>query len=209
MRDKREQYARKAARWSDAEYADARAYLEHRAALVATLGVRLRPGDEVLDLACGDAGLGTFLVDRGFRYRGVDGEPAMAEAARSRLGEAGAIDVGDLNDYVPTEPVAATTLFRALYYVTDRPAFLTRVAGFTERKLVFDVNPRQYALPAILEELRAAGLPRIATRPFFVPQTIRLPAPAGRALQLAERSGPLARLALRWRFTVVVAASPS
>ena len=38
---KAEQYARKAAGWSDAEYADGHAYLAHRAELVASLGVPL------------------------------------------------------------------------------------------------------------------------------------------------------------------------
>ena len=41
---KAEQYARKAAGWSDAEYADGDAYLAHRAELVASLGVALEPG---------------------------------------------------------------------------------------------------------------------------------------------------------------------
>jgi hypothetical protein len=44
-------------------------------------------------------------------------------------------------------------------------------------------------------------------RPFFVPQTRALPGPVGAALVAAERSGPLARLALRFRFTYLVAAS--
>ena len=80
---KADQYARKAAGWSDAEYADGAAYLAHRAELVATLGVELAAGDEVCDLACGDGGLGEHLVGRGLRYVGVDSEPAMVEAARS------------------------------------------------------------------------------------------------------------------------------
>jgi hypothetical protein len=103
--------------------------------------------------------------------------------------------------------VAATTLFRALYYVRDRPAFFARVAGFTERKLVFDLNPRQYPVAGVLEDLRGAGMEHVVLRPFFVPQRVALPGlvlPVARAL---ERSGPLARLALRFRFTYLVAAS--
>ncbi len=138
------QYARKAARWSDAEYADARAYLTHRAELIESLGVPLDPGDEVLDLACGDGGLGACLLERGLRYAGVDAEPAMVEAARRKLGGAATIEQGDLNLYEPPLPVAATTVFRAIYYARDRRAFFARVAGFTERKLIFDLNPRQY-----------------------------------------------------------------
>jgi hypothetical protein len=39
-----------------------------------------------------------------------------------------------------------------------------------------------------------------------VPQTRALPGPVGAALVLAEISGPAARLALRYRFTYLVAA---
>jgi SAM-dependent methyltransferase len=203
---KADQYARKAADWSDAEYADARAYLAHRAELIASLGVPLHPGDEVLDLACGDGGLGAFLLEHGLRYAGVDAEPAMVEAARRRLGDAAAIAQGDLNLYEPPLPVAATTFFRAIYYARDRRAFFARAAGFTERKLVFDLNPRQYRVDDVVGELLGAGYVRVELRPFFVPQTRRLPRPAVAVLKAAERTGALARLALRARFTYVVAA---
>lgn len=199
------EYARKAARWSDAEYADA-AYLEHRAELVASLGGALEQGDEVLDLACGDGGLGAYLLARGLRYSGVDVEPAMVDAARRRLGDRASLAVGDLNSYAPPAPVAATTVFRAVYYARDRAAFFARAAGFTERKLVFDLNPRQYRMDEVTAELRAAGFARVELRPFFVPQTRGLPAPGVAVLKALERVAPLARVALRVRFTYLVAA---
>ena len=102
--------------------------------------------------------------------------------------------------------MAATTFFRAIYYARDRLAFFRHVAGYTERKLVFDLNPRQYRLEDVAADLRAAGFTRLATRPFFVPQTVALPRPLAAALVAAERAGPLARLALRYRFTYLVAA---
>lgn len=204
--EKSEQYVRKAARWSDAEYAAPGPYLDHRAQLVATLGVELEPGDEVLDLACGDGGLGRHLLARGLVYRGVDAEPSMVEAARRRLGSEIAVEVGELDTYVPPAPVASTTVFRAIYYARDRPAFFARVRSFTERKLVFDLNPRQYPVERIIEELRAAGYERVVLRPFFVPQTRRLPGVVVRLLIGLEHVGPLARLALRMRFTYIVAA---
>jgi SAM-dependent methyltransferase len=203
---KEEQYARKAADWTDAEYADARAYLDHRAELVATLGVPLRAGDEVLDLACGDGGLGEHLLARGLAYTGIDAEPAMVDAARRRLGGRATIGVGDLNGFVPERPVAATTVFRAIYYAHDRAAFFARAARFTQRKLVFDLNPRQYPVDAVVAELEEAGFGRVVLRPFFVPQTQRLPRPAIALAKAAERTGPLARLVLRARFTYLVAA---
>ena len=203
---KADQYARQAPGWSDDQYADARAYLEHRARVIVRLGPALRPGDEVLDLACGDGGLGEHLLALGLRYRGVDSTPEMVEAARGRLGEMASIEQGDLNDYEPSEPVAATTVFRAIYYAHDRRAFFARAAGYTERKLVFDLNPRQYRVDDVVADLDAAGLEHLALRPFFVPQTRALPRAAVLALRALERSGPLARLILRARFTYVVAA---
>jgi SAM-dependent methyltransferase len=203
----REQYARQADEWTERAYADGGAYLDHRAELIADLGPRLGPGDEVLDLACGDGGLGEALLARGLRYRGVDSTPEMVAAARRRLGDHAMLDVGDLNDYVPPAPVAATTVFRAIYYATDRRAFFEHAAGYTERKLVFDLNPRQYAVADVLADLRAAGLPSISLRPFFVPQTASLPSALLRVAKGLERAGPLARAALRVRFTYLVAAS--
>lgn len=200
------QYARKAAGWTDAEYADAHAYLDHRAELVASLGVALAPGEEVLDLACGDGGLGEHLLGRGLRYTGVDLEPAMVDAARSRLGDRASFAVGDLDTYEPDGPVSATTVFRAIYYAQDRTAFFARVAAFTERKLVFDLNPRRYRPADVIAELESSGFRRVELRPFFVPQTRRLPTQVTAALVAAERTGPLARLALRARFTYLVAA---
>ena len=199
-------YADKAERWSDEQYADAAAYLGHRAELVRSLGPELEPGDTVLDFACGDAGLADFLLPHGLAYLGVDGSAEMVAAARERLGERGRAELGDLNDYEPPAPVAATTVFRAIYYARDREAFFRRAAGFTERKLVFDLNPRQFPLRQIRAELAAAGFTRLDLRPFLVPQNVALPGPL-RRLAVALEPTPLSALALRFRFTYVLAAS--
>jgi SAM-dependent methyltransferase len=196
-----EKYAPKAERWTDEAYADAHAYLAHRAELIVSLGSKLEPGDAVLDLACGDGGLADHLA--GFRYTGVDASPEMVDAARRHGRE---VVLGDLNDYEPPQPVAATTCFRAIYYARDRPAFFRRVAGYTERKLVFDLNPRQYRVDVVRQELRDAGFDRLELRPFFSPQRVSLPRPAAAALRALEWSGPLARLVLTLRFSYLCAA---
>ena len=207
MTAKDEQYARQAPDWTERAYADVASYLEHRAELIAKLGGKLAPGDEVLDLACGDAGLGEALVRRGLRYRGVDSTPEMVDAARRRLGARAEIDLGDLNDYVPPDPVAATTVFRAIYYARDRTAFFRHVSGFTDKKLVFDLNPRQYRVEDVVADLKVAGLASVELHPFFFPQRHRLPRPFAAALRAAERSGPFARALLRVRFSYLVSAS--
>jgi hypothetical protein len=187
--------------WTDREYADPVPYLRHRGELVVSLGPPLVPGDRLVDLACGDGGLADFLP--GIDYLGVDADPKMVDEAASK---GRGIVHADLNEFTPDRPVAATTLFRALYYTRDRLAFFRHVAGYTTKKLVFDLNPRQYALGDVLADLGAAGLTAVELRPFFVPQTRALPGPVGAALVAGERSGPLARLALRRRFTYLVAA---
>lgn len=207
MTETRDQYARQAADWTEAAYADVGAYLDHRAELIASLGPRLASDDVVLDLACGDGGLAEALLARGLAYRGVDSTPEMVEAARRRLGARAEVDLGDLNDYVPPAAVAATSVFRAIYYARDRRAFFEHALAYTERKLVFDLNPRQYAVEEVVSDLHAAGFGSVALRPFLVPQTVSLPAAVLAAAKTLERSGPLARLALRVRFTYVVAAS--
>ena len=187
--------------WTERAYADPVPYLRHRAELILTLGPPLLAGDRLVDLACGDGGLADFLP--GIEYLGVDADPKMVDEAESK---GRSIVHADLNDFDPDRPVAATTLFRALYYTRDRRAFFRRVGGYSERKIVFDLNPRQYPVADVVADLRAAGLPNVALRPFFVSQTRSLPRLLGSALVAAERSGPLARIALRHRFTYVVAA---
>jgi SAM-dependent methyltransferase len=187
--------------WTDREYADPVPYLRHRAELIRSLGPPLEQGERLVDLACGDGGLADFLP--GVEYLGVDADPRMVAEAASKGRR---IVHSDLNDFTPDRPAAATTLFRALYYARDRRAFFRHVADYTERKLVFDVNPRQYRIESVLADLAASGWPSTALRPFFVPQTRALPGPIGAALVAAEHAGPAARLVLRFRFTYLVAA---
>jgi SAM-dependent methyltransferase len=200
-------YDAQAERWSAEAYADPGGYLAHRADLVATLGPRLEPGDTVLDLACGDAGLAEPLLARSLRYVGVDLSAPMVEAARRRVGDRAEIVLADFNDYRPPAPLACTTCFRAVYYARDRRAFFRQVAGYSERKLVFDLNPRQYRVQDVVADLHEAGLRRVELHPFFFPQRHGLPKPVAAALRAAERSGPFASAVLRVRFSYLVSAS--
>jgi SAM-dependent methyltransferase len=192
-----DKYAGKAGDWSEQQYANASAYLSHRAELIRRLGPALHAGDIVLDLACGDGGLAEHLPEQ--RYIGVDASEEMVAAGREQGRD---LVQADLNEYAPTAPVQATTIFRAIYYARDRRALFTRIAGYTERKLVFDLNPRQYRLEDVRADLRAAGFDVLETRPFFVPQTRTVP-----LLTLLERVPPLARVILRYRFTLLCSAS--
>jgi len=194
-------YGAQAERWTETAYADAHAYLAHRAHLIVALGPALTSGDSVLDLACGDGGLAEHLPQ--LRYLGVDSSPEMVEAAQRHGRD---VVLGDLNVYEPPQQVTAATCFRAIYYAHDRAAFFRRVAEYTERKLVFDLNPRQYRVDDVRRELAAAGFDQLALRPFFAPQRVSLPGPALFALRALERGGPVARALLRLRFSYLCAA---
>jgi SAM-dependent methyltransferase len=202
-------YEPQARGWTQNAYADPAGYLGRRAELIVGLGPRLERGDRVLDLACGDGGQAEPLLERGLVYLGADASEAMVEAARARLGDRAQIHLADLNDFTPAEPVAATTIFRAIYYARDRGELFRHVAPYTEKKLVFDLNPRQYRLDEVRADLVAAGFDRLDLRPFFSPQRFVLPPALRRLLRAAEEVGPLARLALRARFSYLCSASRS
>jgi SAM-dependent methyltransferase len=194
-------YDQRAERWSEIAYADPATYLAHRGELVLAVGPQLGLGDVVLDLGCGDGGLADHL--RGVRYLGVD---TSAEMVKAGLHHGRDVVLGDLNDYEPPEPVAATTCFRAMYYAADRADFFRRVAGYTERKFVFDLNPRRYPVQHVRADLRAAGFDRLELHPFFSPQHVAIPRSVVAVLHALERNGPLARLLLRLRFSYLCAA---
>ena len=196
-------YDELAERYSAHDYADAERYYARRARTVVGFGPRLEPGERVLDIACGDGGLGRHLLALGLDYRGVDGSERMVEVARRTLGDR--VTRGSW-DYVPPDPVDATTIFRSLYLVPDRRAFLGRVRGFTRRKLVFDFDPRAVDADGVIADLRAAGWATVELRPFLMPQRARLPRPVQALLDALEPL-PGARILTRVRFPLVVSAS--
>jgi SAM-dependent methyltransferase len=201
-----EKYTAIARTFTEREYGDPDRYFGHRAEIVATLGPPLVAGDRVLDLAAADASFAPPLLARGLDYTGLDLNEAMVDVARARYGERIRVERADMLAYVPAEPVAATVCFRSLYFAPDRVAFLRHVAAYTGKKVLFDVDPRRESLDSLRADLRAAGLDAVAFRPFFVPQHGRLPGPVAAALHAAETVGPLARLVLRARFSLVCAA---
>jgi SAM-dependent methyltransferase len=189
-----------AERYSAHDYADAERYYARRAQLVAA---RVPAGASLLDLACGDGGLGRHLVALGIDYRGVDASERMVEVARGALGDR--VAQGTF-DHIPPDPVDATTIFRSLYLVPDRRAFLDRVRGYTRSTLIFDFDPRAYAADEVVADVRAAGWERIELRPFLMPQRAALPRPVQAALWALEPL-PGARLLTRVRFPLLVTAS--
>jgi SAM-dependent methyltransferase len=199
-------YDASAETFAERTYADPGRTFRRRLDLFRQLGPPVEPPARVLELACGDGMLAELLVRAGYDYTGIDASRGMVETTRRRLRSNARAEVANLNTYRPPEPVAATVCFAADYYVGDRAAFLSRVAGYTERKLVFDFSPRRDPPEPWVGDLCAAGFTRVALRPFFVPQSYSLPEPLQLALERLERAPRLARLILRWRFAFLCAA---
>lgn len=189
--------------YSAHDYADAEGYYARRAHLVVEHGPRLAPGASVLDVACGDGGLGRHLLALGLDYRGVDASERMVEVARRTLGDR--VTHGTF-DYVPPEEVEATTIFRSLYLVPDRRAFLARVRGYTRTKLMFDFDPRAVDRKELLADVHAAGWEHVEVRPFLTPQRVALPRPV-QALLHAIEALPNSSALTRVRFPLLVSAS--
>jgi len=193
-------YDEVAERYSAHDYADAERYYARRAQLVAA---QLEPGAVLLDFACGDGGLGRHLLELGVDYHGVDASEGMVEVARRALGDR---VVRGTFEHVPPAPVDATTIFRSLYLVDDRRAFLERVRAFTRSRLMFDFDPRAYRTDEVLADLHAAGWARVELRPFLMPQRAALPAPVQKLLFALEPL-PGAQLVTRVRFPLLVSAA--
>ena len=87
------------------------------------------------------------------------------------------------------------------------PTWIPAGTSFTAEDIVYYRDRGTRRVDDVLADLRAAGLGRVELRPFFVPQTVALPRPLVDVATALERTGPLARLALRARFTYLVAAS--
>ena len=203
---KDDQYARQAEDWTERAYADAATYLAHRADLVIGLGAGAQAG-----------GGGTRSRLRRWRPRellvasrpsvsGVDSTAEMVEAARHRLGDRAVVDADDLNDYVPPLRCCDHGLPRHLLRARAARVLPSRRSVHGEEARL---RPEPAPVPARRRSRRprAAGFTHIALRPFFMPQTRALPRQAAAVARVLERTGPLARLVLRFRFTYLVAAS--
>jgi hypothetical protein len=200
-----EKYDELAETFTAREYGDPDRYFRRRARAVATLGRPLESGDRVLDLGAADASAAPSLLALGLEYTAVDFSPGMVAVASRRHGERIRIELADMFVYRPPEPVAATVCFRTLHLVRERARFFGHVAEFTEKKLMIDLDPRAVSLDDVRADLLGAGFDAVATRPFFVPQHVALPAPVAAALAVVEDTPPLARLVLRRRFNLLVA----
>ena len=191
-----DKYAGKAQRLERARVRGARTRISRTApSSCARSGRRSRAGDVVLDLACGDGGLADFLPEQ--RYLGVDASEEMVAAGRERGRE---LVHADLNDYVAARAGAGDDDLPRDLLRARPPRALRAHRGLhgAEARL----RPQPAAVPARGRARRSA---RGRLRPARDAAVLRAAdACAARSLTLrSSESAPLARLLLRYRFTLL------
>ncbi|HKG12269.1 MAG TPA: class I SAM-dependent methyltransferase [Pyrinomonadaceae bacterium] len=196
--------------WSEREYGDLSGFMRRRADWVREWGARLRPGDRILELGCGDGALSCALASEGFDVTGVDISPGMIEEARRRAGRESSparFEVTDGDLFKTEEPFDAVVSFMSAFftYTENYAEFLACVAPRVRKKVIVDWNFRS---PCTFEEaaraLEAAGLRRIEWRPWLVPHTTRAASRPGLRGWVEERPN-LSLLLLaskRWHYTI-------
>ncbi len=85
-----------------------------------------KPGEEILDIGCGDGVLTEEIMRRGAHVRGVDASVEMVEAARKRGVHA---EVMDATRLTFQRQFAAVFSNAALHWIHDQPALLRGVAS--------------------------------------------------------------------------------
>ena len=130
-----------AERYSAHDYADAAAYYARRAQRRRRARLALAAGRD----ACSTSPAATavsarHLLDARRRLPAASTRATrMVEVARRTLGDRRVRSA--TFEYVPPEPVDATTIFRSLYLVPDRRAFLEHVLGFTRVEARLRLRP--------------------------------------------------------------------
>lgn len=196
--------------WSEREYRDPSGFMRRRAALVREWGTRLRLGDRVLELGCGDGALSCILASEGFDVTGVDISRGMIEEARRRAereSSTARFEVADSDTLKAGEPFDAVVSFMSAFFTyTENPAdVIARVAPLVRKKVIVDWNFRS---PCTFEDaaraLEQAGLRRIEWRPWFVPHTTRAASRPGLRGWIEGRPNLSLLLLIlkRWHYTI-------
>lgn len=160
--------------------------------------LRAESGESVLDLGCGTGELAARIAETGATVIGIDSDPAMIEAARTRLPEAD-LRVADGHDFAVDEPVDAVFSNAALHWMPASVEVLgcvsdaLRIGGRFVAEMGATGNVA-VVMEAVDRACEDAGLPQRAWPWFF-------PSPAQYAAMLEDAGLEVRELDFRDRPT--------
>jgi trans-aconitate methyltransferase len=163
--------------------------------------LRAQPGERILDLGCGTGELAERIAATGATVIGIDSDPAMIEAARTRLPNV-ELRVADGHDFAVDEPVDAVFSNAALHWMPAAVEVLGCVSDALRRggRFVAEMGATgnvATVMEAVDRACREAGLPERDWPWFF-------PSPAQYAAMLEDAGLEIRELDFRDRPTKLV-----
>jgi trans-aconitate methyltransferase len=163
--------------------------------------LRAQPGERILDLGCGTGELAERIAATGAAVIGIDSDPAMIEAARTRLPNV-ELRVADGHDFAVDEPVDAVFSNAALHWMPAAVEVLGCVSDALRHggRFVAEMGATgnvATVMAAVDRACREAGLPERDWPWFF-------PSPAQYAAMLEDAGLEIRELDFRDRPTKLV-----
>lgn len=163
--------------------------------------LRAQPGERILDLGCGTGELAERIAATGAEVIGIDSDPAMIEAARTRLPNV-ELRVADGHDFAVDEPVDAVFSNAALHWMPAAVEVLGCVSDALRHggRFVAEMGATgnvATVMAAVDRACREAGLPERDWPWFF-------PSPAQYAAMLEDAGLEIRELDFRDRPTKLV-----
>lgn len=208
--------------WADGyesgkEYVDPAVYFGRRLALFEGWGPPNQPGDHVLQIGCGDGYFAELLLDRGYRVTACDhAQPLLDKTARrcESAFQAGTLGLQllDINQLpLPVQgPFDQTfAIMRSFFHYSKSPRqTLKELAGMTRKKLLVDLDPREYTVESAKADLLDSGFRPVSVRAFLTPQKRRLNPLLQKALDWSETIPWIYRPIVRKKFQLWILAVP-
>ncbi|HEX6329241.1 MAG TPA: methyltransferase domain-containing protein [Jiangellaceae bacterium] len=134
--------------------------------------LRAQPGERILDLGCGTGELAARIAAAGATVIGIDSDPAMIEAARTRLPDV-ELRVADGHDFAVDKPVDAVFSNAALHWMPAAVEVLGCVSDALRHggRFVAEMGATgnvATVMAAVDQACREAGLPE-RDWPWFFP----------------------------------------
>jgi len=209
-----EKYNLLSSNFSLREYRNLNHYMEHRAELLLNWGKKVRDGDTILELGCGDGYVASSVLAKTngrVNYIATDFSEGMLRETVSRcnsLKYSVQVKKLDINNYELLEDLprvdCCVAFMRTFFnYARDPQKTLTILRRKIRKKIIVDFNPRKISETEVLKTMKICGFSNIEIRGFFVPLRLYLPFIFIKGLILLEGSF-LRKLLTKRKFNCLV-----